>query len=551
MNSEGSPLSRFVGKWGLPILIAFVLVGAGLRLYVYSLRTVVDYDGVAYAQLGVNWISGEGYRETEGIYQWYYPPAYPLQIGLLWTALGNMETSARVVSLLYGLALPFALYYLGRRLFDPASALLAGCLAALYPRFIDISSAMLAESSFVFLYFATAAVGFLGIRKRSYGWLATASVLGALAYLTKPAATPLMGLLGLWLVGFALFERWGWKKGILSVAALSVPAIVISLPWVIHLHSFYGDWTLSELVSRNLYRMQMKMENDDPFKEYMLRDDNLEKRFHASPNVPPAERLSIPQVAATNPPAFARAYGDNFIAQMKHFLEGVAPLRWALFLGLFLSPVVFWREPEKRWAGLFCISMLAPLLVFPAVYISLRYTIPLQPFVLLAGTAGLMGLVVRFASGKERFIAALAAILLALAVFEVAGYTMRQATEREAFEPLEHKWAGEWILENYGPGVTILAYTPQLVYYAKGDSIVMPHATPEQVAIYARHKGARLVVIDERYIPQRRAPVTPLLDPVNAPDDFTVVYNEERLPGKRIVIYELPGDLSGGSEDAS
>lgn len=542
MNAAATALSsNRTPRWMWIVLALLVVAGAGFRLYYLSQRSIIDYDGVAYALLGVNWIQGEGYRETEGTYQWYYPPFYPVQVGLASLALNDPELSGRIVSLIYGIAFPALVFVLTRRLFDPWTALTAAALSAFHPRLIDSSAAVLCESSFAVVYFATAYLGYLALRRRSLPLMAATAVLGALSYLNKPAAIPLLGLIGLWLCARALLERWGWRRFGAMLGVYAVLGFALCVPWLIHLKNYYGRWTTSELVSRNLYQMQMRMEYPDAnefFREYQLRPDGKEKQFHASPAGPP-ERLTISQVFRTNPSAFVKQYVRNFLKQGRFFFEGIAPFRVLLLVACLASPLVFWRDREKRLLSLFGVSMFLPLFIFPMVYVSLRYVVPLQPFVFVNGAAVLLAVAARVGKPTPTMAAAgMAVLLMTIPAVEARNAAVRQPAERAAFDPIEFKRGGEWILEHYGPDRLILTYTPQLAYYAKGRSVVMPYASVEDIVFHARHKKVDLAVFDTRYLPDRRKPVAPLADPANAPEDFRVVYRDE-TPGRELIIYEL------------
>ncbi len=533
-------------RWVIWVLVSALVVGLGFRLYYISLQTVIELDGVAYAQMGVNWIQGQGYREAEGIYQWYYPPVYPVQIGLVSLIFKDPELSARILSLLYGMALPVVLFYLGRRIVGWQAALLAAILSALYPRFLDVSAATLAESCFITLYFATAAVAFLGYRLGSWKLLALSGFLAGLAYLTKPAAVPLIGTLGLWLLGFAAFERWGWKRFMAGLLAYTIPIIALSLPWMIHLHAYFGRWTTSELISRNLPRLEMRMAGDDEYKEYVLRPDGLEKRYHASPESPP-EHVNLRDIIRKDPSGFINFYFHQFAEEIHNLLEGIAPFRILLFLGMLSCPWILWNRREERLAGFFLLTLMAPLFVFPAVYVSMRYVLPLQPFILLGGSAAMAALVVRILCRSRRpdlLYPLLLIIVSIIALCESVIASAQQPAMRRDYDPVEYRIVGNWIKEHYGPGQRILAYSAQLAYYAEAESVAMPYATPEEVMRYAKHRQIDLIVVDERYIRPRRKPVSPLLDPANAPSGLRLIYNEVLPTGKRVIVYQMPGGES-------
>ena len=138
-------------KKELIILVTIFLCAFTIRLYFMQHREVIDFDGVYYGMLGKNLVSGKGYIEPEGIYQWYYPPFYPVQIGFMWLLIGDVEAAGEWISLIYGSLLPLLLFFLAKKLNGINVAFLAAILSALYIPYIEFSSSVTADINFIFL----------------------------------------------------------------------------------------------------------------------------------------------------------------------------------------------------------------------------------------------------------------------------------------------------------------------------------------------------------------------------------------------------------------
>ena len=121
------------------ILILLIMLGISfaLRYYFMQFREIIDTDGVYYALLGKNLFSGKGYIGPEGIYQWYYPPFFPINIGFLGLFVSDIQIAGEWISLIYGSLLPLAIVYLTYSMYDFNIGIIAGILTIVFPPFIE------------------------------------------------------------------------------------------------------------------------------------------------------------------------------------------------------------------------------------------------------------------------------------------------------------------------------------------------------------------------------------------------------------------------------
>ena len=102
---------------------------------------------------------------------------------------------------------------------------------------------------------------------------------------------------------------------------------------------------------------------------------------------------------------------------------------------------------------------------------------------------------------------------------------------------LEHKEAGIWLKNNAKKSSVVMSRKPYTAFYSGNLIASIPEDSYEEVTIYAKKRKADYLVIDERYIPNRRAELKFLLNPSLVPKELEMVYQGE-YEGKRIVIYK-------------
>ncbi len=195
-------------------------------------------DMLARTDLFVPRIQGEAWLEK--------PPLTYWGMMLSMAALGRTEFAARLPSALFGLLLIWLTMHLARRLFDPASAFLAGLILAsctlvlltMSHVLLDTALACCVTMSMIGLWDWTS-----GQRRRGFWLFYVGCGLGVIAKGPLGAALPVFGLLGF----LCLTRRWSLIKEIAplrgALVALAV-ASIWALPATILTHGEY----LHELV---------------------------------------------------------------------------------------------------------------------------------------------------------------------------------------------------------------------------------------------------------------------------------------------------------------
>ena len=229
-------------------LLAIVAGGAVLRIVwaVWAATPPVSFrDPAAYQMLGEAVARGDGYQYAipdggdvpAGLYPTaYYPPGYPLFLGVLFWLVDLLPfdvdnlaalVAANVVLSVVTIPLVFAV---GRRLNGVAAGLVAAGVMAVLPNAIFHTGVALTETLFLFLLVLML---LLAVASRAVGqapgrWrLVAIGVLFALSALVRPVSLVLLpAFLVLW---------WpaGVKVALRRTAFVAVAAVLVILPWTV------------------------------------------------------------------------------------------------------------------------------------------------------------------------------------------------------------------------------------------------------------------------------------------------------------------------------
>lgn len=149
-------------------------------------------DSDAYWTLGRQLARGEPYQYGSPDARVFRMPGYPLLLAALFRAVGDDPPVlwARWLGAVLGTLAVAAVYALGRQLFDPATAIIAAAIAALYPGAIADSVFVLSEAPFCPLMVAQLAAWAASWRAerdaQANGLAALAGVLAGAATLMRP-----------------------------------------------------------------------------------------------------------------------------------------------------------------------------------------------------------------------------------------------------------------------------------------------------------------------------------------------------------------------------
>lgn len=222
------------------------LIALALRIG-YALpqsETHWDEDEVVYLTIARNFVEGDGLILTE-YRKAAFPPLYPLFLaGLLRTGL-SAYPAARVIQSVLGAVSCLLLMGITRMAFSTENktviidaGMIAAGLMAIYPVLVLYCARLMTET--IFIFFILASIFSLlrsPLSSHRFGWLGFSGVMMGLGVLCRPTLLPFLILAIVWLF-IAPIDNKHIKKSVLS---LSLPLILVILPWTVRNYRVLGE----------------------------------------------------------------------------------------------------------------------------------------------------------------------------------------------------------------------------------------------------------------------------------------------------------------------
>lgn len=553
------------GKMTRKDWLYLVLIFAGAILFRVLLMTkayTVGFDEVNYLKLAASGrINGLNH-----VLHTYWTPMYPLAVALFSYIVPDFEAAGRWLQILLATTIIFPLFFFVKKYYGKPVAFGTILLIA----FFTFSARFSIKAETEFVYSFTAIVGIL------LGWhvLKTQSILksagvgllfGA-AYLARPEG------IGFYLV-FAgiillvmlnqLFTRKNIVSSILILFVSGAACALVITPYIVFVHHETGQWTISTKGTVNqqgaMYVKNMAQYTENPF--HVLNEDNTkllqDEIYHTGTFVKTTHEQGAP-VVKIEIKELAKKVFENLYSLITKELTGVlaVPILILLGLGLFFSP---WTK-ESVWINLYLLSFIAFFWfgLIPVFHITLRYFVPLLPISFIWIASGAIHLI---GWGEETLknafpkwpgwpstrlvsLALVVVLILAGAVLPELGKRMskNEFSVDEWAPAIEQKKAGLWLKEQGIHAPIIMAYNHAVSFYAGNyeikESIEIPENKIDRVIAYAKHRGAKYLVLDDRY-KNYHPLIADIYEQKNVPPQLKLIYFDKMKNGIKTLIYEI------------
>ena len=275
------PKRRF--KLGLGIII---LCGLVLRFYMAADFQLNEWDESYHAlvaknmmndlwhpTLYINPIMEYDFKDWTGNHTWLHSQPLPLWASALSMQMfGVNEISFRLPSILLSIVSLLLMYYLTKELFSKLVAIWATFFFSIHYMLIEFVAGRVTPDHFevFFICFFLAGVYFsvLFFNRGKWWWNVFAGLSIGLAYLSN--AQPAIFVVFLWLV-FAIFRRKKeWLRYFLNLPVLLAAALLVILPWQIHIYTYFPQEALWEAKS-NFFKFFIYDQNHfQPYYFYFL-----------------------------------------------------------------------------------------------------------------------------------------------------------------------------------------------------------------------------------------------------------------------------------------
>ena len=370
-------------------IIPILLLAFGLRLGWALLVPVTPVsDAVVYDLLARQIAAGHGYAFSEGNPTVYWPVGPSALYGAFYGLLGAHVWVVALLNLVMGSALVAGIYRLARLRFGERAARLAGLIAAVWPAWIQFTSALNSELPFALLLVAALLAR---TEARLPGWarLIVSTVLLVAAAYMRPTILPLIVL-------FPLLDQ-AYRKPVRTALHLGLAiaiAAALLAPWAERNRALFGAPVLiSANFGANLWMGNNPASNggymplpDVETRNEVTRDAYFKERALAFIRTNPGDYLRLCAMR------IARSFDRETIGvvwnqysippRFQPALKLVSSAYWlTMFLLSLIGVVLFlWKRPTR---------IFDPLVVTPGLFAAVallvvgqdRYHMPMMPFV--------------------------------------------------------------------------------------------------------------------------------------------------------------------------
>lgn len=512
-----APLPSFMsgGEW--KALLGWTLLALLLRfVLVCGFEHVISPDGTQYVLLGQNLLAGN-FRAGLST---YWPPLYPLLVGLATLLFRDAEFAGRFVSVVAGTLLVLPAHRLIRLWYGSRAALLGASLVALHPFLIYYSTVLLTESTYTLLFTTGVLAGWSALsggRARTY--LLAGAAFGA-CYLLKPeAAGFILLLLSMILVRQIFVRATRLKTTARNALLLCAGFLSLAAPYLLYLRHETGAWTISGKLDRHLLQGSQRAVD------------------------------GLTPLTLSSAPGFANAFAQ--LAKALRFeyelFNLIFPPVFVLLVALCLFRQSWTRE--RAWRELYLLSFIAATLAGYIVTLpNIRFLVPLLPLLLCWLANGIIEFTewvdetcARFkVAGKfwprvRRLVAPLVVVCLLASLLPVFLYLMRGDKWGDYYG---QKRAAVWIKEHdASPAPVIMSTMPIAAFYAGGRHVALTDEDYEAFLARARREGVGYVVVNERDF--RHLSLRSLLDEQSTHLGLRRVHELAESPGHKIIVYGL------------
>jgi 4-amino-4-deoxy-L-arabinose transferase-like glycosyltransferase len=499
-------------------LLGLIVLALFFRLFLLRYRFAVNWDEPHYLQMAASFAAGK----WEAFFHPYWSPGLPLWMGLMNLLIADVEWAGRLTTVAFGALIVVPIYLLARELMGERVAFWVGIFSALHPALAFAQTAPLAEPAYMFFGFLGLWLGWQALQKNRWLLAVTAGLSWGFSYLTKPEGAGFLMVFAIFATGRAMADFFNHRRvpSIMITVCAVFGFLITASPYLIYLHQQAGYWTLSAKGAANqqFEATFFTKENDDFFES--LTPDNkmlpLDAIFHTGAFLQQAKNNEVPKVKIS-PGLLARKYATNFFRVLKYGLPQTLSLVLIILLGLGLFGKS-WQPTELPLAAYLAgVLIFYWLVVVPAFHITERYLMAMLPLAGIWIAGGFVRLAEWLKEMAQTFLghvlAARHGIILAVMICGLLfwlpemGKVMASTPDgdTEWAEALELKEAGNWLRQHAEQQPPIMmSYNKAVDFYAGNydvrTGVSFTQDAFERQLAYARHRGARYVIISERYL---------------------------------------------------
>jgi hypothetical protein len=487
------------GPEPLPVWI-FLAVYIAFSILLFDPKLFTGGDNATYIILAESLASGKGFSNinlpgTPGNTQ--YPPGFPLLLVPLVLLFGANILALKFLIVLTGIGAMFFIHRIAVRVFKERSVYLMS-LSLTLPMFITYNHWVLSEMPF--LFFSLGAVYFIMLQgdRRSLAFTLIAVGCAVFSFFIRTSGISLIAAIALY---FFL------KKDYRSLGLLIILFLAAFIPWSVRNARIPSEGSyLDQLLAKNPYQMELGRASAAEFAGRIA--DNFVLYFF---NILPLAVLA----------AVSASWLRTLIGLI------LLGLSIAGFIRRIRAPAV------QEW---YLIFGLAVLLLWPSVWSSDRFLLPLLPFFLVYLYEALFWLCPKLRI--KHLVTAATAVMIALNLFALVPQMRATVTDTagylhgDRYAGYKPDWrryfeAVDWIKENIPQDRIIMARKPEFVYLlSRHKSLIYPF-TENRDKVRQAIDQCDFILLDNFYWTQTtRRYLWPVLQ--QSPEGYEIVHQTRK-----------------------
>ncbi len=371
---------------------AIIIVFMGVYAYIYDSKIDLNGDNANYYMLGQALHQGEGYVSINSINKTpnnHFPPGYPAILSMLFF-ISDSFFAVKILNALFLVGSLLLSFVLIRKISGEMLAWVSIPFLILNAHLLKYSTMMMTEVPFLFfslLSFWFFLKGHEATGKKSYKEYAVAFIFFLVAFYIRTLGIAILAAYGMVL----LFEwRARWK----ILTAYIFGFILCYLPWMIRGINLGGNSYVKQLIMINPYRPEI---GEAGVSDFVLRFASNLGRYISR---------EIPEVL--------------FPFKSFNYKEPVGTFEWIIGVLIFVL-IILGITRLKTYRNLiigYVTATFAVLLIWPDVWVGIRFVLPTLPFLILLFLNGVQGLLEMLAKPLKRSIPIWLSLVLIFPFFE-------------------------------------------------------------------------------------------------------------------------------------
>jgi len=444
------------------------------------------------------------------------PPLYSIFSAVFSFFTDDIELSGVLISAIAGALLIIPVFYLARAIYNETAAWICAVLIFLSPVLIRWSGVILTESLFITLFLSGIALGWYGIERRKNVLFLLCGAFIGLAYMTRIIGLVAVPVIVLSIIFYSVKSgkpgssnpggsynlnlKKLYKDMLTPIIIFSIGFILITGAYLVKLHSFYGQWTLSG--SYGSIKSTITYEGADTLSAW--------------------ERLEVKKTEES----FIEKVSKKVIINAQNYLFTLFRI---LILTIIFVVAGLFSNRNVIYVASFVLFYFLALLVqplSPLVDERIRYLSPIMPLLLITASGGIVRIhdLIKWKAVQRAVIPVSVGIILISSIPQLWIFPIhfkKSWIKKEISIDTDEK-VGLWMKENLPHPVRVMSRKPYIPYYADAIWFVMPPTYMEVIEL-ANQKAIDYIVIDRRVDYYLRPELRFLFDTKQTPADLKFI----------------------------